>query len=104
MRGVFFEESDAHAAAARLRRDGFEAQVRRQPFAGEDDDEDQPWVVVTDAPPVMLELLVEERDGWLEDDAPPPAAPLVLPRAPRRTHRPGAGGDGPGGSSGAGRR
>lgn len=88
LRGVFFEEDDARGAAARLRRDGFEAEVERQPLAGEDDDEDHPWVVVTDAPAVMLELLVEAHDGWLEDDAaPPPSAPVVLPRAPRRLHR-----------------
>ena len=88
VRGVFFAEDDARQAAARLRRDGFEAAAARQPLAGEDDDEDHPWVVVTDAPAVMLELLVEAHDGWLEDDtAPPPSAPLVLPRAPRRLHR-----------------
>ncbi len=88
VRGVFFEEDDARRAAARLLRDGFEAAVARQPFAGEDDDEDHPWVVATDAPAVMLELLVEAHDGWLEEAAaPPPPAPLVLPRAPRRLHR-----------------
>ncbi len=89
MRGVFFDEDDARRATDRLRRDGFEAQLARQPFAGEDDDEDHPWVITTDAPPGMLELLVEVHDGWLEDDAaPPPVAPLVLPQAPRRRHRP----------------
>ena len=89
MRGVFFEEEHAATAVARLRRDGFEASYERQPFAGEDDDEDQPWVVVTDAPGVMLELLVEQHDGWLEPDpGPPPTAPFTLPSAPKRRHRP----------------
>jgi hypothetical protein len=88
MRGVFFEEEDARAAVARLQQDGFEASCERQPFAGEDDDEDHPWVVLTDAPDVMLELLVDRLDGWLEPDEPPPAvAPLVLPTAPRRLKR-----------------
>ena len=65
---------------ARLLRDGFDATCEREPFAGEDDDEDHPWVVATDAPVVMLELLVEEYDGWLEpDELPPPPTPLVLP-------------------------
>ena len=87
-RAVFFEEDDARAVLARLRRDGFEASVRREPFAGEDDDEDHPWVVTSaDAPPVLLELLVEERDGWLEADAPPASAPFELPTAPRRLKR-----------------
>ena len=89
MKGVFFEEADARGAAARLSRDGFEATCRREQLAGEDDDQDHPWVVLTDAPAVMLELLVEQYDGWLEPDpGPPPAAPLVLPAAPRRRHRP----------------
>jgi hypothetical protein len=88
MRGVFFDEDHARAAVARLARDGFEASCVREPFAGEDDDEDHPWAVSTDAPQVMLELLVEEYDGWLEPDAPPPPpVPLVLPRSPRRSRR-----------------
>ena len=88
MRGVFFDEGHARAAVARLVRDGFEAGCEAERFAGEDDDEDHPWVVLTDAPRVMLELLVEENDGWLEPDAPPlPTVPLVLPQAPRRVKR-----------------
>ncbi|MCW2818918.1 MAG: hypothetical protein JWR42_1705 [Marmoricola sp.] len=88
MRGVFFEEEHARSAVARLRRDGFDAACERQAFAGEDDDEDHPWVVVTDAPGVMLELLVEQHDGWLEPDpGPPPTAPFTLPAAPKRRHR-----------------
>jgi hypothetical protein len=92
MRGVFFDEDHARAAVAQLLRQGFDASCERERFAGEDDDEDHPWVVATDAPMVMLELLVEEYDGWLEPDTPPPpAVPLVLPDAPRRVKRsPGA--------------
>ena len=66
MRGVFFDEDHARAAVARLSREGFDAACERERFAGEDDDEDHPWVVSTDAPVVLLELLVEEYDGWLE--------------------------------------
>jgi hypothetical protein len=88
MRGVFFDEDDARKVVARLLGDGFDATCAREPFAGEDDDEDHPWVVASDAPVVMLELLVEEYDGWLEpDEPPPPSTPLVLPTAPRRVKR-----------------
>jgi hypothetical protein len=88
MRGVFFDEDHARAVVARLARDGFDAGCEREPFAGEDDDEDHPWVVSTDAPVVMLELLVEQYDGWLETGEPPaPANPLVLPEGPRRVKR-----------------
>ncbi len=88
-RGVFFEEEHARAVVARLVRDGFEASCERQAFAGEDDDEDHPWVVLTDAPAVMLEILVEQHDGWLEPEpGPPSTAPFTLPTAPRRRHRP----------------
>ncbi len=97
MKGVFFDEDDAQAAVARLRRDGYEAHVERVRFAGEDDDEDHPWAVTTDAPDLLLELLVEEHDGWLEQDPPPaPATPLDLPDAPRRVKRPSRGSDGSG--------
>ncbi|WP_030482822.1 hypothetical protein [Nocardioides aequoreus] len=89
-RAVFFSDDDAEAVAARLRADGFAAQVRRDRFAGEDDDEDQPWALVTDAPAGILELLAEQHDGWVEHEAPPtPSVRLDLPRAPRRAHRPG---------------
>jgi hypothetical protein len=94
VRGIFFEEDDARAVAARLRGDGYDAEVSRERLAGEDDDEDHPWCVTTDAPGIALELLVDEYDGWLDADEPaptqvglPPAA-LDLPQAPIRIKRP----------------
>jgi phage replication-related protein YjqB (UPF0714/DUF867 family) len=68
VRGVFFEREHAVSVAARLAADGFTAEVVRERFAGEDDDLDHPWAVVTDAPSVQLELLVEQYDGWLDED------------------------------------
>ena len=90
VRAMFWEDDDARAVAARLRSAGFDAALSRDRFAGEDDDEDQPWLVVSDAPAVMVELLLEEYDGWLDDAPsgdPTPPAPLDLPRAPRRFKR-----------------
>ncbi|GAA5124418.1 hypothetical protein GCM10023339_45840 [Alloalcanivorax gelatiniphagus] len=90
MRAIFFDEDDAQAVVARLRADGFEAHVERERLAGEDDDEDHPWAVVSDAPAFMLEMLVDAHEGWLdeEDPAAGPATPVVppldLPAAPRR--------------------
>ncbi len=94
MRGIFFDEDDAREVAARLTADGYAAAVVRERLAGEDDDEDHPWAVVTDAPGLMLELLVDAHDGWLDEgtdaetqretDVPP----LDLPAAPRRVKRP----------------
>jgi hypothetical protein len=86
VRGIFFDEDDARAVVARLVADGYDATLVRERLAGEDDDEDHPWAVLTDAPEMVLDLLVDEHDGWLDhdDEAPPPAAPLDLPRAPRR--------------------
>ena len=91
LRAVFYEEDDARAVAARLLQDGFEATVGRERLAGEDDDEDHPWAVVTDAPEFVLDVLVEQYDGWLDHDSamgdagpvdvPPP---LELPDGPRR--------------------
>ena len=93
MRGIFFDEDDARAVATRLTADGYDATVVRERLAGEDDDEDHPWAVVTDAPSFVLEMHVEEHDGWLDEDEPGPAPqpgsqPLELPTEPRRVKRP----------------
>ncbi len=91
MRGIFFDEEHARSAALALVRGGFRAEVVRERLAGEDDDEDHPWAVLTDAPEVQLDLLVEMYDGWLDDEsdqAPGPAQPLVLPDQPKRIKRP----------------
>ena len=87
-RAVFFEEDTALTVASRLVADGFTAAVARERLAGEDDDEDHPWAVLSDAPEIVLELLVERYDGWLDVPEPPPAyPPLDLPTAPRRRTR-----------------
>ena len=97
MRAIFFEEDDARAVVARLRADGFEADVARERLAGEDDDEDHPWAVLSDAPAFMLEVLVDTHDGWLDEEGAPerehgaPPAPLHLPTAPKRIKRPDLG-------------
>jgi hypothetical protein len=94
VRAIFFDEDDAQAVVSRLRADGFEARVERERLAGEDDDEDHPWAVLSDAPAFMLELLVDAHDGWLdeggtdEDGAQPLPPPPDLPTAPRRVKRP----------------
>ena len=90
MRGIFFDEDDARAVVARLVNGGYAASVARERLAGEDDDEDHPWAVLTDAPELVLDLLVDEFDGWLDDEdveASAPA-PLDLPAAPKRVKRP----------------
>lgn len=95
MRAIFFDEDDAQAVVARLRADGFEARVERERLAGEDDDEDNPWAVVSDAPAFMLEVLVDTHDGWLDDgedraeEQAEVPQPVALPTAPRRIKRPG---------------
>lgn len=93
VRGIVFDEDAAREIERRLRAGGFEATVTRERYAGEDDDEDHPWAIETDAPAFTLDLLLEAHDGWL-DDAPAatdqhtaPAQPQDLPDAPRRRHR-----------------
>jgi hypothetical protein len=90
VRAIFFDEADAAAVVARLRADGFEATLQRERLAGEDDDEDHPWAVTSDAPAFMLEMLVDAHDGWLDEGEPdaPALPPLVLPTAPKRIKRP----------------
>lgn len=94
-RAIFFEETHALAAVRRLQRDGYDATVVRERLQGEDDDEDHPWAVLSDAPDFALETLVDEFDGWLDRVEPDPVEPLVLPPlpvAPKRIKRPGTGG------------
>ena len=92
VRGIVFDEGAAREIERRLRADGYAATVSRVRLAGEDDDEDHPWAVDTDAPGVALDLMLEAHDGWLEEDVPPGGAggaptPWQLPDAPRRRHR-----------------
>ncbi|WP_232679750.1 hypothetical protein [Nocardioides sp. R-C-SC26] len=88
-RGIFFDEDDVRAAAARLQAEGYEVSIARERLQGEDDDEDHPWALTTDAPDIALELLVDEYEGWfdVEEPAPPAAAPVDLPSSPRRLKR-----------------
>lgn len=96
MRGIFFDEEHARSAALSLVRGGYEAEVVRERLAGEDDDEDHPWAVLTDAPEIQLDMLVEMYDGWLDYDEPEAQAPpttragfvLPLPDQPKRIKRP----------------
>ena len=85
---IVFDEDDARAVEQRLRSDGFDAEVVRERLQGEDDDEDHPWAVVTDAPTLVADVLADEFDGWLDEEAEQPApragSPLDLPTAPRR--------------------
>ncbi|MCL8025719.1 (deoxy)nucleoside triphosphate pyrophosphohydrolase [Nocardioides bruguierae] len=98
---VLFEEEDAIAVQQRLVADGFDAVLTRERLAGEDDDEDHPWAVLTDAPTFVVELLLDEVDGWLDEGDQPgageqagpragwtPTAPPALPTAPKRVKRP----------------
>lgn len=90
-RAIFFDADTAETVRARLVLAGFSAEVVREDLAGEDDDEDHPWAVLSDAPEFTLDLLVDEFDGWLDfgtaTDGPAPT-PLVLPDAPQRIKRP----------------
>ena len=89
MRAIFFEEDDARAVARRLVANGFEAAAEREQLSGEDDDEGHPWAVVTDAPDFMVEMLIDEYDGWLDSGPEAPSLPpLVLPTAPKRIKKP----------------
>ena len=88
---LVFDEDDALAVEQRLRADGFDAEVVRERLQGEDDDEDHPWAVLTDAPSLVADVLADEFDGWLDEEPEQPAprvgSPLDLPTAPRRIKR-----------------
>ncbi|MFL6023459.1 MAG: hypothetical protein ACJ72O_08995 [Marmoricola sp.] len=92
LRGIFFSEQEARTVEGLLAADGYDVALSRVRYAGEDDDEDHPWAVSTDAPDLVLEVLVDRYDGWLDDEpeasSAPSPAPLDLPAAPRRHHNP----------------
>ncbi|WP_243059288.1 hypothetical protein [Nocardioides sp. SR21] len=93
MRGIFFDADDALAVVARLVAAGYDARLERERLSGEDDDEDHPWAVVVDAPEIVLDVLVDEYDGWLDTESPVvepvETSPLELPTGPRKIKRPG---------------
>lgn len=95
LRAILFDEDDAGTVLGRLRAEGYDAWLERERLAGEDDDEDHPWAVLTDAPEMLVELLVDDHDGWLDREHDGPAAgsvpqsPLELPTQPRRIKREG---------------
>jgi len=90
VRGIFFDEETARVVEAELTSGGYQVTLSRVRYAGEDDDEDHPWAVTTDAPVFTLEILVDRYDGWLDADPDPSgaAAPIDLPDAPKRHHQP----------------
>jgi hypothetical protein len=92
VRGIFFDEDAVREVERRLLAEGYEVSVTRERFAGEDDDEDHPWALTSDAPAIVLELLTDQYDGWFDDVVDEPAEPAPepspLPSAPKRLHRP----------------
>jgi 8-oxo-dGTP diphosphatase len=100
VRGIVFEEADARLVLSQLLANGYSARIERERLAGEDDDEAHAWAVLTDAPTLMVEVLIDRFDGWLDAPEPdvssslplklPPLAPLPpfnLPSAPKRLKR-----------------
>ena len=93
VRAIFFDDDAARAAVARLAAAGYPAEVTRDRLAGEDDEEDQPWAVLSDAPEFVLDLLCDELEGWLDLEEPQAVVqpePPALPTGPRRIKRPDA--------------
>ncbi|GAB7005127.1 hypothetical protein JCM18899A_26000 [Nocardioides sp. AN3] len=93
LRAIFFDEAGATTVAGRLRADGWDAEVVRERYQGEDDDEDHPWAVLSDAPELVMELLADEHEGWLdlgdiEITGPADHPRPDLPAAPERFKRP----------------
>ena len=87
VRLILFDEDAAERAASRLRREGYDAQVRRERLAGEDDDEDHPWAVLSDAPELgarparrRARRVARHRRGHRPGPAPPRRRSTSRPR------------------------
>ncbi len=89
---VWFDElDDAEAFVAALDEAGYRSQVRREMFAGEEDDEDLAAVVGVEPWDEGSEDLADAFGGWVppEPDAgAAPVVPLELPTQPKRLKRP----------------
>ncbi|MFD1825989.1 MULTISPECIES: (deoxy)nucleoside triphosphate pyrophosphohydrolase [Mumia] len=87
----FDEGDDADQVVAALRADGYEAVVRREGFAGEDDSEDRAWLVRvegTAAADALAALVADVELAWMIDHAAPaPVPPPPLPTGPKRLKR-----------------
>lgn len=60
------EADEAQELFDALATSGYAAEVTRERFAGEDDDEAILHVVSTDAPAELVGELIEDSDAWLE--------------------------------------
>jgi hypothetical protein len=60
-RGIFFDPDTAEVVRSLLVSDGYAARVVSERDA---------WAVLTDAPAMALELLVDAYDGWLDEEQP----------------------------------
>lgn len=61
---TFDDEEEAGATRSSLEAAGFRAEVVKERFHGEDDDEELVFVVLTDAPAADARELIQ-GDGWL---------------------------------------
>lgn len=85
MRATFHDSGDAASLVETLTLAGFEAGVRQERFAGEDDGEATVHVVYTDAPAEEVDELIEGLDAWVEESSPLIEQPAAdLPTQPRR--------------------
>lgn len=87
------EETDAAELAQALTLGGYAAELSRERFAGDDDDEDVQHVVTTDAPAPEVDDLLGDTDAYVEATDPMSGTvtevqtPPDLPDGPRHLKR-----------------
>jgi hypothetical protein len=86
---IYFDEADdADELIAALSAEGYATTLTREAFAGEDDLEDQAWVLhVTPFDDRVVDM-VDVYGGWLPGDERLPAQAVELPQAPKRLKNP----------------
>ncbi|WP_229051680.1 hypothetical protein [Aeromicrobium sp. Leaf350] len=87
---IYFDEADDAAELVKaLTAEGYAADLRREPFAGEDDAEDHAWALTVSPFDERVVEMVDVYGGWMPGDERLPAEGTgpALPDGPKRRGR-----------------
>lgn len=80
----FDQKDDAEELIGQLHAAGYSTTFTREAFAGDDDDEDQAWVLTVEPFDDHVVEMVDVYGGWLPGDERLPRDVLDLPDEPNR--------------------
>lgn len=85
MSAIYFDtDDDATELVKALQAEGYQTDLHRESFAGEDDSEDRAWLLTVEPFDDRVVEMVDVYGGWMPEDERLPADPPTLPDSPRR--------------------